>query len=214
VYSSGHLRQTTRSGNVHARTPSGPEKPIMFDVLFEGRPWVYLLLVLILVFLLLLWRQRQHRGYLKAMAVVIAVGGLYFLLDLLHETDREAAERTLMELTETLNLKQYDKATDYLAEDFKYLWFDKKTIRPWFEGEIRSYDVKNLRAKRISVEKQDRDKRTITLRFDAKVDSTLPYNMIPCEVDFERDPQGRWKIKTFRLYNVVNSAEEFNPFQR
>jgi hypothetical protein len=186
----------------------------MFDVFFEGWLSVYILHVLVLVFLFLLWRQRQNRVYLKAMAMVVALAGIYFLLDRIHETDREAAERTLSELLETINQKKFDRATEFLADDFKYLWFDKKTIRPWFEGEIRSYDVQNLRAKRISVEKQDRYKRTLTLRFDAKADTTLPYNMIPCEVDFACDSQGRWKIKTFRLYNVVNSAEELNPFQR
>ena len=186
----------------------------MFDFLFEGRLSVFLLFLLVLVFLFLMWRQRKDRGYLTGMGVVVVLAALYFLLDLVHETDKEAATRTLHELIAHVNKREHDKSFAFLADDFKAYGLNKETIRPEWEKGLRDGDVRNIRAKRIEVEKQDRDNHNLTLRFDAKADTNLPYNMVPCEVDFARDSQGRWRIKSFRLYDVIQSATVLNPFQR
>ena len=64
---------------------------------------------------------------------------------------------------------------------------------------INSYGVRNVRAKSIRVKQQDRDKRTLTLRFNATAESDV-YNMAECEVDFVVDAQGRCRIQSFRVY--------------
>jgi hypothetical protein len=186
----------------------------MFDFLFEGSLVVYLLLLALAVILLYFWQQQRDRRYLIG---VIALGGLallLLLLDRVRETDREGAIRTLREVTDLINSKQHEKAFEYLADDFNAYGMDRAAMKQRWETTLKRFDVSNIQIKSLGVEKQDRGKHTVTLRFNATGDSPhYDWGMAPCEVDFIRDGQGRWRIKSFRIYNPVQSAEEFNPFR-
>jgi hypothetical protein len=68
----------------------------------------------------------------------------------------------------------------------------------------------------MEVLKEDRERRAVTLRFNATAESNLSstWNMLPVEVDLVVDGQDRCVIKTFRTYHPIESASQFNPFGR
>jgi len=188
----------------------------MFDFLFEGGLTLYFALLIAAVFFFILWFKWRDRRFLKALGVVAGLALLVFLLDLLRETDRERALSTLSVVIERINNKQLDAAFSELSDDFQAYGMDKKTMREKATSAIRTYNIRNLRAKSIQVMKQDRDKRSVTLRFNATADSSLTegWAMAPCEVDFVIDAQDRCRIKSFRIYRpVVDNVDPWDVFR-
>ena len=64
----------------------------MFDWLFEGQTTAYILLAAVLICFFFVYWQYRRKVWLIAMLVVIALLGVYALLDRLVETDYEQAE--------------------------------------------------------------------------------------------------------------------------
>src|SRR5439155_20036027 len=111
---------------------------------------------------------------------------------------------------------QLDAAFAELADDFQAYGMNKQALRDRATAAIRTYNIHNLQARSIQVKQQDRDKRSITLRFSAIADSSLPdtLRMMECEVDFVIDAQDRCRIKSFRLYKpFADNVDPVDPFR-
>lgn len=187
----------------------------MFDFLFEGSLVVYGLLFLFTVFLLYHYQQDQKRNYLKALLVVAAMAFFFFLLDILRDTDKEKALKLLDEVTVLINAGKYDQAFSHLADDFRAYDIDRKNMRDAAERSLERFAVRDITLKSKSIEKEDKDRRMVTIRFNSTAESNLStgWAMAPCEVDFIVDAQGRCRIKSFRVYQpFVDSMTPWNPF--
>lgn len=187
----------------------------MFDILFESGLAIYGLLILIAALLLYQYKQTERRGYLKAVGVVGLIALALFLLDRLVETDKEKALKTLDEVTALINEGKHDQAFSFLSDDFRAYDMDRNAMKDAGKRALERFSVRNIRPKSLSVEKQDREKRVVTLRFNATADSSFSdgWAMAPCEVDFVVDGQGRCRVKSFRVYQpFVDSLTPWNPF--
>src|SRR5262249_43169239 len=133
------------------------DKQEMFDFLFEGSLFIYLLLGLAAAFLLSQWNQSSRRATHIALGVVALLALLYFALDQLVKTDKAKALQLLDEVTALVNKSDYDKAFSHFADDFRAYDMARKAMRDAAERALKNYNVRNIRLKSISVEKEDRD---------------------------------------------------------
>jgi hypothetical protein len=189
----------------------------MFDFLFETSIVVYVLLGLLAAYLFLKGQQNKDRRFRRAAAAVVLLALVLFLLSRLHETDSVKARRTLEVVTDLINRGEYDKAFAYFADDFQAYNRNRDTIRAAAESALSRHGIRNIKLKSVSVEKQDRGQRLVTLRFNATADNnfTEGWGMTPCEVDFVVDREGRCKVKSFRVYQpFIDNLQPWDPFQR
>jgi hypothetical protein len=186
----------------------------MFDFLFEGGLFLYLLLLIVLVLLFSQWRQRPQRRYLVWMGVVVGLAVLFFVLDRIRDTDQERAYKTLDEIIVLINQGEYDKAFSFLADDFSAYHIDRKAMREKAEKALHQYGIRNIRLKSLQLLKEEPEKRLVTIRFNATADNNVSsgWGMAPCEVDFVIDSQKRCRVKSFRVYRPIQSDELFDPF--
>jgi hypothetical protein len=187
----------------------------MFDFLFEGGLALYIVALLGGLFCFILYSQRRDRRYLTGVAAFAGLALLLFLLDKIRETDMERSVRTVHEVTDLVNGKQLDRAFGYFANDFTAYGMNRQEMRQAAEAAMRKHNVRNIRVKSIQVMKQDRERRTITLRFNVTADSDFSsdWALAACEVDCQLDDQN-CRVKSFRIYNpLVNSQEPWDVFR-
>src|SRR4051812_38843849 len=113
----------------------------MYDFLFEGGLALYIALALAGLFFLILWVRLRDRRWLVAAGVVAGLALLVFLLDLLRETDRERALRTLNVAIDRINSKDLYAAIAELADDFRAYGMNKQQMRQMADKAINSYGV-------------------------------------------------------------------------
>lgn len=188
----------------------------MFDFLFEGGQGLYLALLLLGLILVVCWTQWPSQRYLFALGCLVVLALLLLLLDVLRETDRERAIRTLNELTASLNDKQYDAAFNYFGDDFQAYGMNKQVLKAVAVDALKRYAVRNIHHKSLQIKTHDRVNRSLTLRFNAIADSSAAadWRMLPVEVDFVFDAQNRCRVKSFRIYRpFVDNVDPWNVFQ-
>ena len=91
----------------------------MFDWLFEGRTSVYVVLIALTALMVVLWWQIRKRWCLLGVAVALGLVGLYTLLDVTVETDREQIVRKIKSMIAAVNAHDIDGAFQHIADDFR-----------------------------------------------------------------------------------------------
>ena len=181
----------------------------MFDWLFEGHLSVYVFLFLVGCVLLVLWWQRRDRRLLYAVGAVGLAALLYFVLDLVRETPQEQVKAAIKEMADAAGQHDLDRLFRHVSDGFKYHGTDKKEFRQRVRSALEKFDVKNVRFKNLRFLEKNVDAGQMRVRFDGTGDTTLDWNLLPCEVDFVRERDGQWRMQTIRFYNPYLSDEEW-----
>ncbi len=176
----------------------------MFDWLFEGWLVVYLLLATCAVIVLALWWQIRNRKHLVGLGLAAALLGAYFLLDVLVETDREKIVRTVREMAAAAKAHNIDGLFEHISDQVRTPQDnDKQFLRELAKQRLDS--VQDVKVKDFDILEMDRDRHTITVRFNMsiKAESLPAAAQIPFsyEVRFQLE-NGRWrmtKIDAFKL---------------
>jgi hypothetical protein len=179
----------------------------MFNWLFEGSIAIYLLLGLIAAVLAYEgFRDRNHR-LLYAAGVVCIVMVLYFILDMLVETEQEQIKRKLAEIANGLNKPDTTAVSQHLSQQFKFRSFDRNAMRRRADEAIRQHSIRNVRIWDVEIKDMDHEKRTAKVTFSVKAESSFGNGpFLLCRSVWVLDPDGQWRMKTFDLYNpIVNT---------
>jgi hypothetical protein len=183
----------------------------VFDWLFEGLLSVYIILFLIGCVLLVLWWQRRERGLLYGVGAIGLVALLYFLLDIVRETPQEKVEAAIKEMADAAGKHDLDRLFRHVSDGFKYHGHDKKEFRARVRSALETYSVTNVHVKDLRFLKIDVDAGRMTVRIAGTASTNQEWGMaLPCEVDFVREGDGQWRMKTIRFYNPVLSDEEWD----
>jgi hypothetical protein len=186
----------------------------VFDWLFEGLTTVYILLGTVLIALLVIYWQWRRRVWLFAILFVVALIGLYALLDRLVETDREEIQRKVEEMAAAARAHNTDGVFEHIADDFQSPGHNNKAdFRKEAEpriGSVQQLTVWNYRFD----SKPERGKEFTGLRFRFKV---IPSGLaadpwFDCQPILEYKPGKGWQVKGFRVLKPDTTEEIPIPF--
>jgi hypothetical protein len=176
----------------------------MFDWLFEGSLGIYLLLGLIAAVLGYIGIRDRNQRILYSVGVVVFLIVLYFILDLLVETEPEQIKRKLAEMAKGMNKPDTAAVSQHLSQQFKFRQLDKNAMRRRADEAIKRYSIRNIRIWDVEVKDMEYEKRTAKVTFSVKADSSFGNEgFLLCRSVWVLDGDDQWRMKTFDLYNPV-----------
>jgi hypothetical protein len=181
----------------------------LFDWLFEGRTNVYVVLAALAVFLLLVWWQTRRRWFLVGIPIVVALIGLYALLDKWVETDREQIVRKVQDMAAAVNARNLDRLLEHISDHFRSpQGKDKQQLRDTVASYLQGGMVSNARVWDIVCEERpSREQGTVRVFFRAKADGGGRELLADCEADFDFDPNHGWRMRSLRLFEPQMTTE-------
>jgi hypothetical protein len=198
--------------------------------LVEGNVLVYTILGLVASVCLYLWWQYRDRLLLIVAVALLAAVGIYFLLDLVVETDSEQMVRKVKLMARAVAAKDANGITEHLASDFSaenvYGLYNKKSAQARVDflmknGQLTSAEawdferaiepnveaLVELRLPREEAQALVGDRKARLLNFKAKVKGPLMGDAAFAAVTavFVREPDGQWRMRTFQANNPVTA---------
>ena len=180
----------------------------MFDWLFEGRTSVYVVLAALAGFLLVLWWQTRKRWFLLGIVVAAALTGIYAILDVVVETDREQIVRRVNALAAAVTAHNLDGIFVNISDDFHSPAGKSKTevrdlARLYLEQKIvtgmKVWDI-------VCTESPSREKGTTQVSFSVKVAGFRDF-LADCDAVFDFDLKQGWRLKSVRLLKPQTTEE-------
>jgi hypothetical protein len=181
----------------------------VFDWLFEGRSSVYLLLGLLVIGCVAMWWRDRKRHWFIPLAVVLALIGLYHLLDRLVETVNEQISRKLTEMAVSVKSGDRAKILEHISDKFKWEGLDKPGFRALIERvqtgsyvtELVLWDIKFNEARKPSSAK---------VEFYVKPKGRVPGadGHFRCVGDFVLEGNDQWRLMGFEIYNPFIDANK------
>ena len=180
----------------------------MFDWLFEGRPSVYIALAGVAVLLLILWWQRRKRGLLISAGFVAVLIGLYVLLDVAIETDREQIVRKINAMIAAVNAHRLDDAFIHISDQFRSAHGKSKAeLRAMAEMHMNRRYVESVKVWDITLpERPSREHPPARVFFSAKTFGVQEF-LADCNTTFDFSPQHGWRLSGLRLLKPQTNEE-------
>jgi hypothetical protein len=182
--------------------------------LFEGRPLVYAALLGALVFLAFVWKQTPRSGYLVTGGVLAAVIGLYFLLDVLVETDREQIEHSVADMTAAVEARNVDRIFSHVSESYNRHGMNKAGFRSAVTGVVDGRHVDRIavwgwefapdyKTKESASDPRDNVGR---VRFMAKPVGPDGQNLYQVDAVMHRDADGKWRLQSWEVFDPFHNS--------
>jgi ketosteroid isomerase-like protein len=185
------------------------------DFLSDPLPTLYLFLAAITMVAGLVWLNRRTRRTMTAFWISCSLLSTLGLIDIVVESPREAAVRSVRELSQAANERNWDKFDARVSNDFEYRGLKKADLRVKLASVLQRFDA------RTAVWNFDREKviqtgnNQVEVVFDAKGDpKTGAAYYTHLKAVFIREQDGQWRLKTLKVYPYVsktNGPEETIP---
>jgi len=166
---------------------------------------MYILFGTMVVILGIMALRRQKKSDVVTFVVGVVLLLALFLIDCANESPREQVSRKLQEMESSSQARKYDDVFKHISESFQYKSLDKKALRErarqaesYFPEGVRIWNVTRNNFKAM----QDG---TIEQEFDVQPVNN-PQFRYQCVGVFKKDPDGEWRLVTFRLYPVVGGG--------
>jgi hypothetical protein len=168
---------------------------------------LYAILGVITLVLGVVAARRQKRSDLINFGIVAAVLLAVFLIDRAVESPREAAVRKIQEMGAASRAKKYDDLLKHVSDSFKYKSLDKAGLRDRARqaeaigfGGISEYDLARSGFKQVN-------DTTIEHGFRVKHNGQPELHFYVVGT-FKKEPDGEWRLTTFKLFDPVNTNDE------
>jgi hypothetical protein len=179
----------------------------MPDFLADPSFTLYVVLGAMVVVLGAIALRRQKRADLITFGIGAVVLLAVFLIDRAVESPRETAVRKIQEMGAASRAKKHDDLFKHVSEAFKYRTLDKKGLQDRARtaeaigfGGIAEYDLARSGFKQI-------DDTTVEQGFRVK-HTGYPELHFYVVGTFKKDPDGEWRLVTFKLFDPVNVSDE------
>jgi hypothetical protein len=173
----------------------------------DPSPTLYIVLGAVTVIFGAVALRRQRRSDVINFLIPAGLLLALFLIDWAIETPREAVVRKIAEMGAASRAQKHDDLFRHVSESFRYRSLDKKGLRDrarqaeamGFEG-FAEYDLARSGFKPI-------DQNTVEQGFRVKHTGQppLPFYVV---ATFKKDPDGEWRLSTFKLFDPVNVNDE------
>jgi hypothetical protein len=175
----------------------------MLDWLFEGRLLVYGLLVIAAVALVFLWRRDRRFHWLFGAGVIVALIGVYLLLDLLVETRREQITRKLqVEFPTAVRNRDAARIFEHISDTFRLGDWTKADFRASVEEILRDRGVDDLEIWNIQFPDDEGN-----VSFFAKPKGRMPgtdmFYLVRATFVLEN---GQWRMASFTVSNPYSDS--------
>lgn len=180
---------------------------------------ITLVLGLLVFGLAVLWYMNQERRWLIALGVGIFlfVGslGLYYLGDRwLPDTDRRQIERALEEMAAGVGAHDVNRIFANISDEFRIGGTGKQEFRKRVEQALGTGEVVSLTVWDIDPKEIARAQRKATVLFRVKGNGGgTRGEWFRCRARFVLDPDGRWRLQTFDLFQPQTDPEKGDPVQ-
>jgi hypothetical protein len=176
----------------------------MFDWLFEGHASVYVLLAAAAASLIVLGVRTRKRRLYATSACVLALAGLYCLLDFAVETDREQIQRKVKAMGAGLKAPaNLDAALENISDSFHCPFADsKKALRDKAQEQIKTWNITEVRISDLRCGEISRERKTAVAEFRAKVIGTfgtLEAAPVFCTATFDYEPTHGWRMRELEV---------------
>ena len=176
----------------------------MFDWLFEGHLSVYVLLAAAAALLIVLGARTRKRRWFTAAAGVVALAGLYCLLDFAVETDREQIQRKVKAMAAGLKAPaNLDAVLENVSDRFHCPFADSKTaLRDKAREQLKTWNITEVRISDLHCGEISRERKTAVAEFRAKVIGTfgaLEAAPIFCTATFDYQPPQGWLLRELEV---------------
>jgi hypothetical protein len=182
----------------------------VFDWLFEGRPTVYVALGAVAGVLLLLWWQRRKRGLLIGACVVVALAGVYAVLDGAVETDREQIVRKINDMATAISARNLDRAFEHISDHFRsHGGRTKNELRNLAEAHV-GRDVTHMEVWDITFDGDvSRQRPPARVSFEAKLRNDDGSNQFlgRCEAVFDFEGEHGWRMREVHVFKPQSTEE-------
>ena len=182
----------------------------MFDWLFEGRTSVYVILIALTVLMGVFWWQTRKRWFLLGMAVALGLIGLYALLDVLVETDREQIVRKIKLMIAAVNAHDIDGAFQHISDDFRTpQGKGKEDLRELARRYIGQHLLESVDVWDIScIGEPSRQEGTARAAFMVKTHGPVAEGFLAeCDASFDFHAQHGWRLRSVRLLKPQTTEE-------
>jgi hypothetical protein len=184
----------------------------VFDWVFEGHWAVFSVLAMLALMVLLLWWWTHRRFWLIGCAVLAGLIGLYALLNVLVETDREQIKRKLDDMAAAVQPHDTDRIFRHISPEFRYQNQDRAAFRSYVEYVFRHNWVDRLTI--WNYEWPEGGNRTLCpVNFNVKLYGQVSgeeYYLV--RALFSRDPDYQWRLRHFEVFNpFVQTTEPLRP---
>jgi hypothetical protein len=182
----------------------------MFHWLVEGWLSIYLVLLTIAIGLLAMWWRTRRRRWLIGLAVVAGLVGLYALLDWLIETPYEQMVRKINEMAASAQKRDPTSLSANISNDFSFRGMSKDALLAAANSRIRNGDVREVVVWDFQRGPISAEERTGDIDFLIKVKTVWTPDAVfyRCHATFALDPDGQWRLRTFKLFDPTRINEE------
>ena len=155
------------------------------------------------------WQMRR-RSLLLAAGAVVALIGVYFLLDYFVETDREQVRRSLLDIADGVKDDRPNRIISHISAQFSVQGKDKAAFESYLEPRLSQHWLDELVIWDIAFPVGDPPpaEGTLLVTFSARPKSKrlgqTPW--FRCESVFVRDPDRQWRMNSFELFEAVSGS--------
>lgn len=141
--------------------------------------------------------------------MVLLMLGL-FVADRMIESDREQIVRKLEEMSAGVRDRNLDRTFNHVSSSFRLGGADKARLRSAGESAQQRGDVTEIPFWDIDIESIDKETGKAIVNFRFKViGNRISENQFICEATFTRDPDGEWRLQTFRVFPPTGKKDEY-----
>jgi hypothetical protein len=163
---------------------------------------------LALILVVTWWQTRKRYFAISAVVPIVLIGGL-FLLGRFTETDSQKIENSVHEMVAGLEAHNVDRIFAQVSETFDYHLIKRPEFRQKVAAVMRERNVTGAQVWDLKLKEVSAEKRTGQIEFRVKPkgnwdDQGMSYR---CLADFVLDPDGSWRLRSFKIFHAVGAQE-------
>jgi hypothetical protein len=162
----------------------------------------------LVVIAVMVWARNRTRGDLARAGVAVALLVLLFVIDTLVESPREGSVRTVLEISDAINERNWGKFQGGLADDFEYKKLDKTKLIELLGHAVTAFEPQTTAWEfKVPEDMKPAGPNVFLLQFEGKADSHGRPFMAHFVATFVKGPDGRWRLKTFTAYDYIQKRQ-------
>jgi hypothetical protein len=219
VYLLPHSGEQALSGRARP-TAAGAAEQHRGGVTYKGdiampdwfTPVIIILSLIALVLFVAFWTTRKSK-YVGGAVLALSAIVLVWLIARAIPTDRRALEAALNDIAAGVNARNTDRVFANLSADFTYRTYNKSSLQGRADSHIRRGDIDDLEIWNIEVTSVSRKDKKADVEFNVRpIGISQRGEFFLCRSVFVLEDDGKWRMKTFELYNPfveTNRAIDF-----